>query len=182
MAATVYKNIWFHSSDDGVQPVIEKGLIAASQGILIPGAPLYLSQSGTWKAADTSDGTGDVWHGFLVGLVNKSSTWPLAAEQAANTEIRVARISTKHKYVVQVENNDSDSAVAQTNVGNEYGLRVATGASKVGFVTMDLNNSNDTVTVVDIMSNLEPSKFSTSDSPSWAQVRFLSAVIEAERA
>ena len=182
MAATSTRQMWFHSSDDGSHPNVERGLIAASQGIFMPGAPVYLSQSGTWKLSDTSDGTGDVWHGFIIGLENKSSTWPITAELSANTAIKVARINVKHKYCIYCENNGTDSAVAQTNVGNEYGITVSATASEVGYCSLDLNNSNDTVTVVDIMSNLEPSKFSTSDNPGVAVVRFLNAVIEAERA
>jgi hypothetical protein len=182
MAATVKKNIWFHSSDSGGTPDRVRGLIAASQGILIPGAPMYLSQSGTWKVSDTSDGTGDTIHGFFAGREDREATWPLTAELSANAAILVDKVSVQHKYLVFVENNDSDSAAAQTIVGNEYGIRVATGAGKVGYVTVDINNSNDTVTVLDVMSNLTPLKYTTSTSPGLALVRFLSSVIEAERA
>ena len=181
MAASVLKQMWFHSSNDGVQPTIERGLIAATQGIVMPGAPMYRTTSGVWKVATTSNAT-DSWQGFFSGLVDKSATWPLIAQQDANTAIRVALISTNNLYVVQVENNDSDATVGQGNVGVEYGLRVGSTAGSVGYTTLDLNNSNDTVVVVDIMSNREPSKYTTSDSPGWAVVRFLSSVIEVEKA
>lgn len=182
MAATATKQMWFLSSDDGIAPTEERGLMAASQGILIPGALLYLSQSGTWKAADTSDGTGDVVHGVFAGLVDKSATWPITAELSANAAILVKRITTRQLFCVYCENNGTDSAVAQANVGNEYGLTISTTAGEVGYATLDLNNSNDTVSVVDIMSNREPSKFTTSDAPGVAVVRFLAAAIEAEKA
>lgn len=183
MAATVKQNIAFHASTDGVAPEIRfNQKIAASQGILIPGAPLYLSQSGTWKVSDTSDGTGDTYHGLFVGLQNADSTWPLAAELAANTKIRVFIIRSTHLYKVYVEDNDTDAAAAQAIVGNEYGLRVATGASKVGYITMDVNNANAAVHVEQVMGNVEPEKFDLTTAPGVAIVRFLPAVIDVTRA
>lgn len=181
MAATVKKQIWFLSSDDGIAPTEEVGLITASQGILIPGALMYQSTSGTWTKADTSDGTGDTIHGVLAGTVNKSTTWPLTAELAANTEILIKRVTTRQLFAVYCENNDSDSAVAQAQVGNDYGLRIATGTGKVGYVTMDINNGNSTVTVIDIMSNRD-TKATTSDNPGVAVVRFRAANIDATKA
>ena len=75
MAATVKKNIWLFQTGDGVAPEVRSNQkIAVSQGILIPNSPLYLSTSGVWKAADTSDATGDVVHGLFVGLGNPTST------------------------------------------------------------------------------------------------------------
>lgn len=182
MAATVKKQIWLYSTDDGVAPTEEIGLIAASQGILIPGSLMYLSQSGTWKAADTSDGTGDVVQGVFAGLVNKASTWPLTAELAANTKILVKRITTRQVFAVYCENGGTDSAIAQANIGNEYGLTISTTAGEVGYATMNIANSNDTVAVVDIMSNRDAYHYSTSDAPGVALVRFLQSAIEAEKA
>jgi len=182
MAATVKKQIKLLSSDDGIAATEEIGLMAASQGILIPGALLYLSMSGTWKAADTSDGSDDVVHGVFAGLVNKGSTWPITAQLAASTKILVKRITTRQLFAVYCEDNGTDSAVAQANVGNEYGLRISTTAAQVGYATLDVNNSNDTVVVVDIMSNRESCKYTTSDAPGVAVVRFLAAAIEAEKA
>lgn len=174
--------MWFHSSDDGSHPNVERGLIAASQGIFIPGAPVYLSQSGTWKLCATTAGS-DAWHGFIIGLEDKSLTWPITAELSANTAIKIARINSKHKYCIYCENNGSDSAVAQTNVGNDYGIVVSATASEVGYCSLDLNDQTNTVVnVIDIMSNLEPSKFSTSDNPAVAVVRFLETPIEAQKA
>lgn len=173
--------MWLHSTDDGVASNPERGLVAASQGIMMPGAPLYLSQSGTWKLVATSAGS-DAWHGFFVGLVDKSLAWPIAAELSANAEIYVQRITNRQKYCIYCETGSADTTVAQANVGNEYGITVSATASEVGYCSLALDNSNDTVTVVDIMSNLEPSKFKTTDSPGVAVVRFLDAVIQAEKA
>jgi hypothetical protein len=182
MPATSVKQMWFHSSTNGVAPVAERGLIAATQTILMPGAPLYLSTSGTWKVCDTTDGS-DLWSGFLVGLQDKSQTWPLTAQQDGNTKIFVARISAKHRYCVFAEDNGSDASPAQDNIGNQYGLVVSTTTSERGYTTADFNEeTNVGVEVVDIMSNLEPSKYSTADSPGVALVRFLDAVLETEKA
>lgn len=182
MAATPKKQIKLLSTTDGVAATEERGLIAASQGILIPGSLMYKSTSGTWKVADTSDGTGDTIHGIFVGLQDKSATWPITAELAANTAILVKRVSTDSRFVVYVEDNGTDSAVAQANVGNDYGLTISTTAGEVGYVSMDLNNGNSTVTVENIMSNVEPSKFTTSDAPGAAVVKFRAANIDATKA
>jgi hypothetical protein len=170
MAATEKRNIWLWSGD---MEVVTRP-IAASQGIYMPGALCYVSTSGTVKLADTSDGTGDVVHGIILDGV--------AAELAANTEIKIGLVTIDQVWAVYTENNDSDVAVTQAAVGNEYGFRIATGAGKIGYCTLDLNNSNDTVTVFDIASNVEPSKFTTSDNPGVALVKFLRAAIEAEKA
>lgn len=174
MAATVKRNLWLYSSPGNVAPERIRGKMAASQGILIPGAPLYLSTSGTFKAADTSDGTGDV-------VTHVLDTY-LTAEAAANDIVYAHKVTTEQVWAVYVENNDSDSAAAQTIVGNRYGLRVATGTGKVGYTTMDINNANATVQVENIMSNVEPSRFTASTSPGVALVKFLAAVCEATKA
>jgi len=181
MAATVKKQIWLLSSDDGIAPTEEIGLITSTQGILIPGSLMYQSTSGTWTKADTSDGTGDTIHGVFAGTVNKSTTWPLTAELAANTEILIKRITTRQLFAVYCETGGADTTVAQTNVGNDYGLTIATGSGKVGYVTMALDNAHSTVTVVDIMSNRD-TKATTSDSPGVAVVRFRAANIDATKA
>jgi hypothetical protein len=182
MAATATKTMWYHSNVNGTAPNIVRGLVAASQGIMIPGAPLYLSASGTWKLCDTTDGS-DAWHGFFIGLQNKSSTWPITAELSANTGILVARIREDDRFCVYCENNGTDSAVAQANVGNDYGLVVSSTSGEVGYVSLDLNSTTNTgVVIEDIMSTVEPSKFSTSDNPGVALVRFETAILEAQKA
>ena len=182
MAATVKKNIWWLSAPDGAPPeVLCNQKIAASQGILIPNAPLYLSQSGTWKVCDTSDAS-DAWHGLLVGLENADSTWPLTAELAGNTEIRVAIIDPADYYAVYVEAGGTDAAATQALIGNEYGLVVSTTAGQVGYVSLNTSNSNDTVVVKQVFGNVEPTKFDLTTAPGVAVVRFLNAVVEAEKA
>ena len=148
----------------------------------MPGAPCYISTSGTVKLSDTADGTGDVHHGFIVGLANSDTVWPITAELAANTEVKVALIDLSHIYAAYVETSDSDSAVAQANVGNKYGLRVATGAGKIGYTTLDLGNSNTVVQVENAMFNVEPLRFAAADNPGVALVRFLTANVNTTKA
>jgi hypothetical protein len=174
MAATVKRNLWLYSSAGNVAPARVRGKMAASQGILIPGAPLYLSQDGTFKAADTADGTGDV-------ITHVLDTY-LTAEAAANDVVYAHRITTDQLWAVYVENNDSDAAATQTLIGQRHGLRIATGSGKVGYATMDINNTNAHVQVVDIFANLEPSRHTTSTSPGVAVVQFLDAVCNGTRA
>jgi hypothetical protein len=182
MAATVKKQMWLWATPDGVAPETGVRLIAASQGIFMPGAPCYVSQSGTVKLSDTSDGTGDVIHGFIVGVANRATAWPLTAELAANTEVVVQFIDIADTYAVYVETNDSDAAVTQAMIGDQYGLRVATGAGKIGYTTMDTNNANATVQVVNTIWNVETSKNAAADSPGIALVKFLAANVNASKA
>jgi hypothetical protein len=182
MAATEKQQPILLSTGDGAAPEIITAKIAASQGIFMPGAPCYISTSGTVKLSDTSDGTGDTHHGFIVGVEDKSTAWPLTAELSANDKVRVQLIRAGDRYVAYLEDNDSDSAATQSDVGNQYGVRVATGAGKIGYMTVDANNSNGAVLVRDIYSNLDPETETTSTSPGRVVVEFLPSVIDATRA
>ena len=177
MAATVKKNIWLYSTADGVAPEVRANqFITASMGILIPNTPLYLSTAGTWSVLATADGTTDYVHGLFVGLQNPTSTWPIAAEQAGSTEIRVLIVDPADTYAVYVENSGTDAAATQTLIGEHYGLTVSTGtAGKVGYTTMDTNNAYAIVRVVQVMGNVEPQKFDLTTAPGVALVKFLAA-------
>ena len=176
MAATEKKNIWLHATADGVAPEVRTNQkIAATQGIMIPNAPMYLSTSGTWKASDTSDGTGDVIHGFFVGIENADTAFPIAAALAENTEIRVLIVDPADTYAVYTENNGSDAAAAQAQVGNSYGLTVSATAGQVGYTTLDTNNANGTVKVSQVMGNIETQKFDLTSTPGVCLVKFLAA-------
>ena len=142
---------------------------------MIPNSPLYLSTSGTWKAADTSDGTGDIYNGLFVGLQNATSTWPITAAQAANTEIRVLIIDPDDTYGVYVESNGTDAAATQTLIGEQYGLTVSTTAGEVGYTSMDTNSAHKVVRVVQVMGNVEPQKFDLTTAPGVALVKVLAA-------
>lgn len=170
MAATEKKQMWQWS---GPAPQIVERPIAASQGIYMAGAPCYVSQSGTVKLSDTSDGNGDVIHGFICEGVT--------AELAANTLIKIALIDLDSVYAVFVENNASDTASTQAMVGDQYGLRVSTTAGQIGYTTMDINNSNATVQVFDVPWNIS-SQYAAADSPGVALVKFLNANVNASKA
>jgi len=180
MAATRKWTMAFHS---GETPQIVKGLITASQGVLIPGAPMYLSQSGTWKVCVTSMGT-DAWHGFLVGRVASPGTWPLTAELDGSAGIYVALIKANHIYSVYCNAAGTDSVAAQTDVGDNLGLTVSATSGEVGFTTLDTDNANETVKVVNIASNQDTTgrKYTTTDSPGVLRVSFLQSVIDTDKA
>ena len=176
MAATVKKNMWLVSTADGVAPEVRANQqIAASQGILIPNAPLYLSTAGTWKVMVTADGTTDYVQGLFVGLQNAGSTWPLTAELASGTEIRVLIIDPDDTYGVYVENSGTDAAATQTLIGEQYGLTVSTTAGEVGYTSMDTNSAHTVVRVVQVMGNVEPQKFDLTTAPGVALVKVLAA-------
>jgi len=183
MAATEKKNIYPLSAGDGVAPEIVTRRIAASQGIFMPNAPCYFSTAGTVKLSDTSDASGDTNHGLIVGVEDKSIAWPLTAELSVNDKVRVLVIRATDRFVCFAENNGSDSAVATSVVGDQYGLVVSTSAGEIGYTTVDFNEAADVaVQVVGIYSDLDPETETTSTSPGRVVVQFLPAVIDAVRA
>jgi len=179
MAASVKKQMYLYATADGVAPEVRANQkISASEGILIPGAPLFLSTSGTWDLAITSAGSSnDAWHGFLVGLQDPTATWPMTAAQAVNTEIRVLIIDPDDTYAVRVNASGTDSAATQAIIGNNYGLTVSATSGQVGYTSLDTDNSNATVKVTQVMGNVEPSKYDLTSTPGVALVKFLAAVV-----
>lgn len=177
MAATEKQNIWPYSASGNTAPRKVKRKLAASQGIFMPGCPFYVSTSGTLKRSDTADGTGDTYHFIAAAGVS--------AEQSANTEISGYLIDTDTLWCVMIENNGTDAAATQALVGNQYGLKVSTTAGQIGYTTLDVNNANACVEVVDIWPNVcpsDPNYGTTSDAPGIAIVRFRSSVINVTRA
>jgi len=174
MAATEKRQIWRHNKSAGQEPQAQRiGKIAASQGLMIPGSLLYQSQAGTFKAVDTSDGTDAITH-----VLNTE----ISTELAASAEIFVQEIQDDDVFAVYVENNGTDAAATQAIVGDQYGLTVSATAGEVGYVTLDTNNSNAVVKVVDVMGNIEPELFDLTTAPGVALVKFLPAVINAAKA
>jgi hypothetical protein len=175
MAATQKQNIWPYSRTGSISPRVVTNKITASQSDYIAGHPFYVSATaGTVTKSDTCDGTGDVYH--RIALANQTT------ELAGNTEIKMYQITRDVLWCIYVENNDSDSAAAQTIVGDRFGIRVATGAGKKGYTTLDINMTTNVAMLVDnIMSNVEGGIYTTSTSPGIAIAYFLPAVIDAER-
>ena len=182
MAATEKKQMHYLSSPDGVAPEVVVRKIAATQGVFMPGAPCYVCQSGTVKLADTSDGSGDVVHGFIVGVVDQTKAWPLTAALTANDEVLFQLIDTDDLYAVYVENNTTDAAAPVTLIGDQYGLTVSTTATQIGYTTLDVNNANATVQVIDVMANRNAIKYDETTAPGVAIVKFLSAVVNGTKA
>ena len=171
MAATFKRQMWYHK---GPLPKVVEYPIAASQGTFPAGHPCYISTSGTVKLSDTSDGTGDAWHGFLVEAVS--------TELAANVKVPVAMIEKGQWWRCYVETSGTDAAAPQTIVGDSLGLTVSTTSTEEGYTTLDTANSNTTVIVRDVIWNIEDEKHASTDSPGQALVEFLTANIEASRA
>ena len=182
MAATVKRQIALYATKDGKPVDIVRGKIAASQGILIPNTPMFLNTSGYWQKANTSDNTGDVIQGLFAGLDDTSAAWPITAELATSTVIKIALIDPDDFYILYVETNDSDSAITDAAKGNRYGLRVATGSGKVGYTTLDLGNTYPTVHVWECIANVETAKSAAADSPGRAIVKFIRANVEVTKA
>ena len=176
MAATEKKQMWYWAGD---RPEERNYPIAASQGIFMPGAPCYISTSGTVTLVGTTANANQALHGHIVGLANASSAWPIAAELDANTVVKVALAKANTIYAMYVENNGTDLAAAQTHVGDELGLTVSSTATQIGYTTADVNKTTNTVVrVVDIASNVEGSLFTTSDNPGVVLVKVRQANID----
>lgn len=175
MAATEKKNIWFHSSDDGIAPVTKNVLMAASQGIYMPGAPAYICTSGTAKRCATSASSStDSWSGFLLDTIT--------AEHAANDVVKMSMINTRCNYAIYVETSGTDAAATQAMVGDNGGLTVSATTGQIGYTTYDTGNAYDAVTVQDLMYNLEPSKFALTDAPGVLIVKFMASAVNVEKA
>lgn len=182
MAATEKKNMWLHSTPGNTPPETVIRKIAASQGIFMPGAPCYISTAGTVKLSDTSDGTGDTHHGFIVGVVDKSVKWPITGALSVNDEVLVSLIDPRYKYIVALESGGTDTAEVQTSVGDQVGLVVSATAGEVGYISANIaETTNVAVKIVDIMSNIEPEFFDLTKTPGYGLVSFLPSVIDVTR-
>ena len=167
MAATVKKQIWFISSDDGVAPNTETVQIAGSQGLPIVGTPMVQAADGYWDVVATDD---TLLHGFLAETI--------LTQKSEGDSIRIVRANTKHRLGVYCESAGTDSAVVQANVGDAYGLTISTTAGQVGYTTLDLaEKTNLLVDMVDIMYNVEPLKFALADAPGVAIVRIRASAL-----
>ena len=181
MAKTVTnRTLWHWSSPDGVHPNMVTGRIAASQGIVMPGTPFYRDTSGTWTATATTNAATDRVHGLFVGPRNAATTSPITAELAVNTECYFMEVDADDTFACFVNANAADATATDALIGNDYGLDVDATAGSVGHTTMNTGDTtNVVVRCVDIMSRVEPSKHTTSDSPGIALVRFLTAAASA---
>uniref|UniRef100_A0A6M3IGC3 Uncharacterized protein n=1 Tax=viral metagenome TaxID=1070528 RepID=A0A6M3IGC3_9ZZZZ len=173
---TTNRSLWCWATADGVAPNRVTGRIAASQGILIPGAPMYRDGAGTWKLRVTTAATSDRIHGLLAGVVNAATTWPLAAELAVNTEVYIDLVDEADTYACFVNANAADTYATDALIGNDYGLDVSSSTGYIGHTTMNTGDTtNVVVEVVDILSRVEPSKNATTDSPGIALIKFKAA-------
>jgi len=130
---------------------------------MIPNSPLETNTDGYLELGDTDD---TVCYGLLCGVVDKSTAWPLAAELAAGTEVRVAVVRAGDLWAVYCDSGGNDASPAQTNVYASFAITVDAGSGQVGYVTCDLGDETGTYfTMQDLASNVEPALYSTSDSP-----------------
>jgi len=184
MAATEVKNVYPLQNDDGTPFEIQNGKIAGSMGVLMPNSLLYRQTStGLWAKCDTSDATsGQAFHGMFVGLPNTDSTWPIAAELAASTAIRVLILKPGMKFAIKCENNGTDAAAPQAIVGNDYGITISATSGEIGYATLDLNSATNVVAkVVEVGANLDSIKYDLTSAPGTAIIRFLPVALDAEK-
>jgi len=176
MAITRKTQIEFYGREDGsnAPPTTRTVPIAASQGIIYEGSPMYRSStSGQWKLVATSAGT-DAIHGFLMTDID--------VEQDAGTQIQVALASDEVLYRIYAENNGADVAESGVTKGAQYGMTVDTATGFRGWTTLDINNANDVFTVEEGMSVRDDIKFASTDSPGCVIVKIIGSVIEQQKA
>jgi len=175
MAISFKKTCRFYQSTTDGPPPSRTVQIAAGQGVWMPGAACFISEAGLAELVDATGSGTAAYHGFLLGTVT--------AAAAANTEFRMSVLRSTDIYAIYIENNGTDTAEAQAYVGNDYGVARDATAGSLGYLTMDVNDTaNTAVTVVDIMSNVDPEKHNTTDAPGVALVQFKQSVIDLRQA
>lgn len=176
MAVTEKQTLSFYSSPGNVPPAVRTVQIAASQGIWMPGAIAYVSNSGLAKVAVASASATEAYHCLLLDKIT--------AELDVNTEVRAMFLDTSHVYQVYIANNVTDAAEAQGLVGDHYGLMVSKDtAGEIGYCTLDTSETGYiSVQVIDMMNNVDPEKYDTSTTPGVALVKFRSVCLEATKA
>ena len=145
--------------------------VASSQTYTV-GTPVQ-KYGGYVQIAENSDSAADESiYGFVYSTVGTAV--------AAGTEIYVAVINVNQLWGIWVSNSDSDSAAAQTIVGNQYGHYVQASSPYLGYTTLDLNlSTNPSMIVEDIVSNLNTDLVaSAGTSPGAAVVRFKAAALD----
>lgn len=173
MAATQKKQIWFWGTSAATPPPLRIHTMTAGQGVIMPGSPVEIN-AGYLELSDTDD---TQILGFLAGNVSKTATWPLAATTTA-VEMYVAIARAGDLYAAYCDSDGTDSAVAQANVGEDYGITVGAESGYVGYTTINLNEtSNVLVRITDIASNVEPAMFSTSNNPGVAIVTIVGTLL-----
>lgn len=159
----------------GPAPQIENRLIEAGQGAYMPGAPCYITSSGVVHIAKTGASTSDSLYGVLLE--------GQATELAANTAVKVAKFHPDQWWVCYCVTGGSDTPAVQTSVGDKLGIVVSSTAGQIGYTVVEITDAtNVTVLVRDLMSNLEPSKYSTSNDPGAVAISVLPAAIQAVNA
>ena len=148
-------------------PELIVGKVASSQTFGGP-APVYVSSDGQVKICVDSDSASEIAiRGFVYTAVSSAAS--------ENTDIYYARITADQKWGMWVSNNGSDSAAAQSVVGDQYGHSVESSTPWLGYMTCDLNlTSYLSMYVEDIVSNRDTKIVaSTSTSPGAVVVSFL---------
>lgn len=175
MAATVKQNLWPYQGDGQAAPRPVRRQIAASQGLLIIGTPMFRNTDGYVEKAVTSAATNATVHYVLAETIG--------TEKSAADDVWVYELSTSQRWCVFVENGGSDAAATQTLVGDEFGMTVSGTAGSVGYTTLDTNKTTNTCFHVhDIYPNVcpsDPSYGTTSSSPGIAIVAVRSGNITA---
>ena len=163
MAVTEKKNIWFYSSTDGTPPPVRTYQMSASQGIFMPGAPVLIHTTGTLNLAADEAPT---LLGYVVGVVDPSTTWPLTAALAVNDEVRVAIARPGDVYGVYLDDAGDNEAAVQLYVGDTPSMTVDGTAGMVGYVTADITATGGTMfRIIDLMYNVNPEKFPIAADP-----------------
>ena len=170
MATTEKRNPWFISSSSQVPPPVRVYPWGSLEGALKPGAALAINSDGKINSV-ANEGASIL--GYLLGLVDTTKTWPIVS-LSTGTEVRVSIVRPGDLYGIFADFSGDDVALTQAHVGDSYGIRKQTGGTsgKLGYYTMCTTCTDPTMfTIVDIIFNIEGSRFALADNPGAAIVK-----------
>jgi hypothetical protein len=170
MALTTNRNPWFISSSSNTPPPVRVYPWGSSEGLLHIGAAVLLNSDGKVNSVAKD---GPTMLGYLIGLVDPKLPWPVESDTLTDgVEVRVAIVLPGDLYGIYAETGGSDVALTQANVGDSYGIRKQTSGGRVGYYTMCLNCTDPVMfTIVDLVFNVEGSRFALADNPGVAIVK-----------
>ena len=167
MAATVKKQIYLYSTDDGVAPNTDIVQMASGQGLPIAGTPMVQAADGYWDVVTTD---GILCHGFLAEAIT--------TQASEGDKVRIVRARVGARYVMRCDSDDTDSVVVQADIGDSFGVTVSAVSGMVGYATLNLGETGAPLfNLVDIMFNKEPLKFALADDPGVAIVTIVTTAL-----
>ena len=170
MALTANKNPWFISSSCSTPPPVKIYPWGANEGLLHVGAAVLLNSDGKINSVATN---GAAMLGYLVGIVDPSKPWPVeSGTLVTGLEVRVAIVRPGDLFGIYPDNGGNDTALTQAHIGDSYNIRKSTAGGRIAYNTICVTCATDPMfTIVDLMFNIEGSRFALTDNPGVAIIK-----------